>query len=93
MRLLIRSLCLLSLAVSPMALAGVPTAVNTSNAMVSATATGAPSSDVNQAGLRTKVQELETTLADVRRELAEVRTQDEVRANVVGDQNDHPLWP
>ena len=94
MRPLIRSLFLLSVAASPLALAEVPApVVNASNAVATATASGSTSSDVDEAGLRAKVQELQSALADVRHELAEVRTQDEVSANVVGDPNDHPLWP
>jgi hypothetical protein len=94
MRPLIRSLFLLSLAASPLALAGVPAqVVNASNAVATATASGSTSQDVDEAALRTQVQELEAAVADARRELAQVRTQDEVNANVVGDRDDHPLWP
>lgn|SRR5215813_14675858 len=94
MRPLIRSLLLLSLAASPLALAGVPVAaVNASNAVASAAASGSIAPEVDAAGLRTTLQELETTLVDVRRELADVRSYEEVRANVIGDPNNHPLWP
>ena len=94
MRPLIRSLFLLSLAASPLALAGVPApVVNASNAVATATVSGSTSPGADEAALRTEVQELESSVADARRELARVRTQDEVQANVVGDPNDHPLWP
>jgi hypothetical protein len=93
MRPLIRSMFLLSLAVSPLALAEVPAQdVNASNAVAIATGSGSTSSDFDGAGLRTEIQELELAVAVVRRELAEVRTQDD-GANVVSAQNDHPLWP
>jgi hypothetical protein len=84
---------LLSLAVSPLALAEVPAqTINVSNAVATATGSGSTSSDVDEAGLGTEVQELELAVAEIRRELAEVRTQDDV-SDVVGAINDHPLWP
>jgi hypothetical protein len=93
MRPLIRSTFLLSLAVSPLALAGAPApTVDTANTVVTATASGSTSSEIDEAGLRTKVDELEVAVADIRREMAEVRTQDDA-TEVVGAVNDHPLWP
>ncbi len=93
MRPLIRSMFLLSLAVSPLALAEVPApAANVLNEVATATASGSTSSDVDEAGLRTEVQELELAVAEFRRQLAEVRTQNDA-SDVVGAVNDHPLWP
>jgi hypothetical protein len=84
---------LLSLSVSPLALAEVSApAVNASDTVVTATASGSTSSDIEEANLGTKIQELELAVANVRREIAEVRTQDDV-TDVVGAVNDHPLWP
>ena len=91
MRPLIRSMFLLSLAVSPLALAEAP-AANVKDQVATATASGSTSADIDEATLRTDVQELELAVANVRSELAKVRTQDE-RTDVVGAVNDHPLWP
>ena len=93
MRPLIRSMFLLSLAVSPLALAEVPApAVIASDTVVTATASGPSSSDIDEANLRTTIQELEIAVANARREIAEVRAQDDA-TDVVGAVNDHPLWP
>jgi len=84
---------MLSLAVSPLALAGAPTpAVDAANTVVTATGSGSTSPEIDEANLRTKIQELEVAVAEVRREIAEVRTLDDV-TDVVGAVNDHPLWP
>ena len=93
MRPMIRSMFLLSLTVSPLALAEVPArAANVMDEVATATASGSTSSELGEAGLRNEIQELEVAVASVRRELAEVRTQDDA-SDVVGAVNDHPLWP
>jgi hypothetical protein len=93
MRRLIRSMFLLSLSVSPLALAEVPAQpANVMDEVETATTSGSTSSEFDEASLRTEVQELELAVANVRRELGEVRTQDDA-SDVIGAVNDHPLWP
>jgi len=93
MRPMFRSLFLLSLAASPMALAGTPASAGTaSSVVVSATASDKVSS-TEADGLRAQVQVLKSNLDGVRSELAQVREREDVRTRVIGDANDHALWP
>ena len=93
MRPMIRSLFLLSLAAAPMALAGTPaSAVPASNVGVSAAASDKLSS-TDAERLRVQLQELRSNLDGVRSELAQVREQEDARTRVIGDPNDHALWP
>ena len=93
MRPMIRSLFLLSLAAAPMALAGTPaSAVAASNVGVSATASDKLSS-TDAERLRVQLQELRSNLDGVRSELAQVREQEDARTRVIGDPNEHALWP
>lgn len=97
MRSLIRSLFLLSLSAAPLAFAGTPAkALAESTGAVSATATDSASAELDSrdvAMVRTQVLDLETTLKGMRRELAQIQEQEDARARVIGDPNDHPLWP
>ena len=93
MRPMFRSLFLLSLAAAPMALAGTPASADTaSSVVVSAT----PSDKViatEADSLRAQVEVLKSNLDGVRGELAQVRNQEEARTRLIGDANDHALWP
>ncbi|HET6982529.1 MAG TPA: hypothetical protein VFI53_10315 [Myxococcaceae bacterium] len=88
-----RSLFLLSLAAAPMAFAGTPAALDTaSNVVASAT----PSDKVISTEadtVRAQVQDLKSNLDVVRGELAQLREQEDARTRVIGDPNDHALWP
>lgn len=92
MRPMIRSLFLLSLAAAPMALAGTPASAVASNVGVSATASDKLSS-TDAERLRVQLQELRSNLDGVRSELAQVREQEDARTRVIGDPNEHALWP
>jgi TolA-binding protein len=95
MRPLFRSLFLLSLAAAPLAFAASPApALTASNAAATASSSPAakPSSD-DAALVRSQVQDLESTLNGLRREFAQIREQEDARGRVIGDPNDHPLWP
>jgi len=43
--------------------------------------------------LRAQVQVLKSNLDGVRGELAQLREQEDARTRVIGDPNDHALWP
>lgn len=93
MRPMFRSLFMLSLASAPMAFAGTPaSAVTASNVVVSATASDKVSSREAES-LLAQVQELKSNLDGVRTELAQVREQEDARTRVIGDPNEHALWP
>ena len=93
MRPMFRSLFLLSLAAAPVAFAGTPASADTaSSVVVSAT----PSDKVTSTeadSLRAEVQVLKSNLDGVRSQLAQLREQDDARTRVIGDPNDHALWP
>jgi hypothetical protein len=97
MRPLIRSLFLLSLAASPLALAETPAAalVAPIQALASTATTSASvgASDKDAALVRSQVQELEATVDGMRRDLAQLREQEDARTRVIGDPNVHSLWP
>ncbi len=97
MRPLIRSLFLLSLAASPLALAETPApaliAPTVTASAAASTAASSEQSAKDAALVRSKVQELEATIDGMRRELAQLREQEEARARVIGDPNVHSLWP
>jgi TolA-binding protein len=95
MRPLFRSLFLLSLAAAPLAFAASPAPAPTASkaaATASSSPAAEPSSD-DAALVRSQVQDLESTLNGVRREFAQIREQEDARGRVIGDPNDHPLWP
>jgi TolA-binding protein len=98
MRSLIRSAFLLSLAAAPLAAAnstepGTPPAANYTDESAAAKTTARPLNLEEQAVLRVHVDELEATLTGMRGELARLREEQDARARVIGDPNDHPLWP
>ncbi|HEY1905699.1 MAG TPA: hypothetical protein VGG91_06640 [Myxococcaceae bacterium] len=88
-----RSLFLLSLAAAPMAFAGTPASGDTvSSVVVSATRSDKVIS-TEADSLRAQVQVLKSNLDGVRSELAQLREQEDARTRVIGDANDHALWP
>jgi septal ring factor EnvC (AmiA/AmiB activator) len=97
MRPLIRSLFLLSLAAAPLAVGGTTApAATSSSAVVSDTASDSASvesSSREEALLRSQVQDLESTVNGMRRELERVREEEDSRVRVIGDPNVHSLWP
>ena len=97
MRSLIRSLFLLSLSAAPLALAATPEkAITPSTAEMSSSASDPASAQVDSMDvgqLRFQVNELESALKAVRHELGQLREQEDARARVIGDPNDHPNWP
>jgi TolA-binding protein len=96
MRPLIRSLFLLSLTASPLALA----ANSAPEALASATVVSATSSSASVerssedvALVATEVRDLETTIDGLRREVSLLQEQDDARTFSIGDPNVHSLWP
>jgi hypothetical protein len=94
-----RSLFLLSLAAAPLANAATPpTPASASTQVVAAMPSDTPVETTipvsgEAALLRARVQELETALGGVRRELARIREEEDARARVIGDPNVHSMWP
>ena len=97
MRPLIRSLFLLCFAAAPIAAAATPATEAVSPAgTVSAAASDAvfvEPSTKDTALIGPEVQELATTIDGLRRALAQLLEQEEVRSRIIGDPNDHLLWP
>jgi hypothetical protein len=97
MRSMIRSLFLLSLSAAPLALAATPEkAITPSTAEMSSSATDSAPAEVDSrdlAQVRVQVSDLESALKGLRRELGQLREQEDARARVIGDPNDHPNWP
>jgi hypothetical protein len=98
MRSLIRSAFLLSLAAAPLAVANPampasPPAASDTDAATAAETTVRPMDLEEQALLRVHGEELEATINGMRKELARLREEEDARARVIGDPNDHPLWP
>lgn len=93
MRPMFRSLFLLSLAAAPMAFAGTPASADTASSVL---ASAMPSDRVISTEadtLRVQVRDLKSNLDVVRGELAQLREQEDARTRVIGDPNDHALWP
>jgi len=88
MRPLFRAAFLLSLAAAPLASAK-PTEPTTPPA---ATYTDA-SAAANGATKPLSLEELESTINGMRKELARLREEEDARTRVIGDPNSHPLWP
>jgi len=97
MRPLIRSLFLLSLAVAPLAAAANPVAetVSPTGVMtaVAADAVSVVPGTKDVALVESDVQKLEATIDGLRREVAQLQEREEARARVIGDPNNHSLWP
>ncbi len=97
MRPMIRSLFLLSLSAAPLALAATPEkAITPSTTEMSSSASDsapveAGSRDLAQ--VRLQVLDLESALKSLRRELGQIRDQEDARARVIGDPNVHANWP
>ena len=96
-RPMLRSLFLLSLAVAPLATAGTSQSASTpsKDAVIStpADAVAAEPAPRDAAVLGSQVQDLEATVNGMRRELARLREEEDARVRVIGDPNNHPLWP
>jgi hypothetical protein len=99
MRSLIRSAFLLALAAAPLAAANPPepatppAATYTAESAATKTTAARPPNLEEQALLRVHVEELEATINGMRKELARIREEEDARARVIGDPNDHKLWP
>ena len=97
MRSMIRSLFLLSMSAAPLALAATPEkAITPSTAEMSSSASDRASPEIESkdlAQVRLQVSDLEAALKGLRRELGQIREQEDARARVIGDPNDHPNWP
>jgi len=98
MRPLFRAAFLLSLAAAPLASAKpteptTPPAATYTDASAAANGATKPLSLEEQAVLRVHVDELESTINGMRKELARLREEEDARTRVIGDPNSHPLWP
>jgi len=98
MRSLIRSAFLLSLAAAPLAAAdppeaATPPAATYTDQSAGTKTTARPLNLEEQALLRVHVDELEATINGMRKELARIREEEDARARVIGDPNEHKLWP
>ena len=97
MRPLIRSLFLLSVAAAPLAVAApsAPATVSATNVASARTSDGmSVERTANDTVLvRSEVESLVRTTDGLRRDVARLQQQDDVRVRVIGDLNDHPLWP
>jgi len=93
MRPMFRSLFMLSLAASPMAFAGTPASADTASSVVVSAMPSDKVTSTEADSLRAQVQVLKSNLDGVRGELAQLREQEDARTRVIGDPNDHALWP
>jgi len=98
MRPLIRSLFLLSLAAAPLAAANPTESANSPAATYTDDSSPAKTSGnqltlAEEAVLRVHVDELEAALNSTRKEVARLREEQEARERVIGDPNNHPMWP
>jgi len=93
MRPMFRSLFLLSLAAAPMAFAGTPASADTASSVVVSAMPSDKATSTEADSLRAQVQVLKSNLDGVRGELAQLREQEDARTRVIGDPNDHALWP
>ena len=94
MRPLFRAAVLLSLAAAPLAVANPESASPTSTSSDSTVMVKQDSKSTAEAAvLQTRVNDLEATVKGLRSELAKVQEQEDARVRVIGDPNDHPLWP
>jgi hypothetical protein len=93
MRPMFRSLFLLSLAAAPMAFAGTPASADTASGVVVSAMPSDKVISTEADALRAQVQVLKSNLDGVRSELVQLREQEDARTRVIGDANDHALWP
>jgi len=91
MRPLIRSLFMLSLAAGSLAVAS-PAEQAVATTVPAATSPVKVHAD-ETIFIHSEVEELKSEVAGVRRALAEIRKQEDGRTGVIGDPNNHSLWP
>jgi len=90
MRTLIRSLFILSLAAGSLAVAS-PAEKAMATTVPAATAQDRLADETIV--VPSDVEELKATVEGVQRAVAEIQKREDARAAVIGDPNDHSLWP